>query len=87
MPRPLTAPHVQAMAEVMAKAKAFKAARQAQHEEDQGEMDRLDAAYASLLQASPPARQNREQTRLAMTHVCFCSMCQVTQSPGVMHCS
>ena len=58
----LTAPPVQAMAEVMAKAKAFKAARQAQHEEDQGEMDRLDAAYASLLQACLPCQEWKEMS-------------------------
>ena len=44
----------------MAKAKAFKAARQAQHEEDQGEMDRLDAAYATLLQACLPCQERKD---------------------------
>ena len=44
------------MSEVMAKSKAFKAARQAQNDDDAEERDQLDAAYNALLQARPGSR-------------------------------
>ena len=57
----------------MAKSKAFKAARQAQQEEDLGEMDRLDETYASLLQVSQPSPGFPEEG----AWICQVSVCEV----------
>ena len=62
---------MQAMAEVMAKSKAFKAAKQAQQDKDQGEMERLDAAYTSLLQVSAAGYHEHAQAWSKWSRSCM----------------